>query len=184
MLRGSPANWPVYSSVINALSVRGDLYSLNALTAGLEADSSSKDNRQPYETAMTLALCYASMAPWVESEGYLSLNKVPDTLIEKAREYARVRRRTEGWGTLARMSRRPFFEEERPGDAPFFRGSGAGDLAEREEARRLYASVARMDTDPARQALGLTGRATPPWLKRIIHRPARFTRAPCRIPPA
>ena len=160
VLRGSPSNWPVYSSVINALSVRGDLYSLNALAARLEADTSSKDNSQPYETAMTLALCYASMAPWVESEGYLSLNKAPDTLMEKAREYARVRRRAEELqGALAKMDAAdPALTKNVPESLRSSAEVALADLAKSgEEARRLYASVAKMDAEPAFvKALSLT----------------------------
>ncbi|OGS09107.1 MAG: hypothetical protein A2270_08525 [Elusimicrobia bacterium RIFOXYA12_FULL_51_18] len=161
VLRGSPSNWPAYSSVINALSVRGDLYSLNALAARLEADTSSKDNhRQPYETAMALALCYASMAPWVESEGYLSLNKAPDTLMEKAREYARVRRRAEELqGALAKMDAAdPSLKSKVSETLRSSAEVALGDLARSgDEARRLYASVAKMDAEPAfGKALNLT----------------------------
>jgi len=152
VLRGSPSNWPVYSAVINALSVRGDLYSLNALAARLEAENSSKDAPQPYATSMTLALCYASMAPWVESEGYLSLNKAPDTLIEKAREYTRVRRRAEELQrAIARMDAAdPVLKKKVPEELLSSVEVALGDLAgSGPEAERVYASVAKMDAEPA-----------------------------------
>ncbi|MBI4802781.1 MAG: hypothetical protein HY796_09700 [Elusimicrobia bacterium] len=83
-------NWPAYLAAINSLSVRGDIYSLNELTAKLEAAASSKENKQSYETALALVLCYASAAPWVESEGQLNLNKDSDIVVKNAGEYIRL----------------------------------------------------------------------------------------------
>ena len=160
VLRASPANWPAYAAAVNALSVRGDLYSLNGLASRLEALGSSKDNRQPYETSMALALCYASMAPWVESEGYLSLNKDPDTLIEKAREYSRVRRRAEELqASIVRMdSASPDLRHKVPQALLSSADVALADLARSgPEAERIYASVAKMEAEPAfLKAVGLT----------------------------
>lgn len=159
-LRASPANWPVYAALVTSLSVRGDLYSLSGLAAKLEELSSAKDNPQPYETSMALALCYASMAPWVEFEGYLSLNKDPGTLIEKAREYSRVRRRAEELRTaLVNMdSANPALRNQVPRALLSSADVALGDLAgSGPEAARIYASVARMDSEPAfLKAVGLT----------------------------
>ena len=109
---------------------------------------------------MTLALCYASMAPWVESEGYRSLNTAPDTLIEKAREYARVRRRAEELqSVLAKMDAAdPALKKNVPEALRSSAEVALGDLAgSGDEARRLYASVAKMDAEPAFiKALSLT----------------------------
>ena len=160
VLRASPANWPVYASAVNALSVRGDLYSLDGLASRLSALSSDKGNTQPYETDMALALCYASMAPWLESEGYLSLNKDPDTLIEKAREYSRVRRRAEALqADLLKMDAAdPSLRNRAPQALLSSADVALGDLARnRPEAERIYASVAKMDAEPAfLKAVGLT----------------------------
>jgi len=152
VLRGSPSNWPVYASVINALSVRGDLYSLNALASRLEEGAPVKDDPQVYERSMALALCYASMAPWVESEGYLSLNKSPDTLMEKAREYVRVRKRAEELqAALAKMdaadtSLKKKVPEALLSSAEVVLGDLAGNAS---EAERIRVSVAKMDAEPA-----------------------------------
>ena len=160
VLRASPANWPVYAAAVNALSVRGDLYSLNALASRLEKVKSAGDNPQPYETAMALALCYAAMAPWVESEGYLSLNKDPDTLIEKAREYTRVRRRAEELqASFVKMdSVNPVLRNKVPQALLSSADVALADLAgSGPEAERIYASVAKMDSEPAfLKAVGLT----------------------------
>ena len=109
---------------------------------------------------MTLALCYASMAHWVESEGYSSMNTAPDTLIEKAREYARVRRRAEELqSVLAKMDAAdPALKKNVPEALRSSAEVALGDLAgSGDEARRLYASVAKMDAEPAFiKALSLT----------------------------
>jgi hypothetical protein len=152
VLRGSPFNWPVYAAAVNDFSVRGDLYSLNELAAVLEAAGSPKDARQTYEIYTGLALCYASMAPWVESEGYLSLNKTPETLIEKAREYVRVRRRAgEMQAYLAKADAvDPAWRKLVPEALRVSAEVALGDLAgSGAEAERIYASVARMDSEPA-----------------------------------
>ncbi len=151
-LRKSPTNWPVYAAAVNALSARGDLYSLNGLASSLSTLNSRKDNPQPYETSMALALCYAAMVPWVESEGYLSLNKDPDALIEKAHEYSRVRRRAEeSQALLASMdSANPALRGKVQQALLSSADVALGDLAKsRSEAARIYASVAKMDTEPA-----------------------------------
>ena len=170
VLRASPANWPVYAAVVNALAVRGDLYSLNGLAARLEPRNSARDNPQPYETSMALALCYASMAPWVESEGYLSLNKDPDTLIEKAREYSRVRRRAEELqASLLRMDAVNLALRNKVPQALLSSADVAlGDLAgSRSEAERIYASVAKMDAEPAfLKAVNLTVRGNNALVKK------------------
>ncbi len=160
VLRASPANWPAYAAAINALSVRGDLYSLDGLASRLSAFGSDKSDTQPYETDMALALCYASMAAWLESEGYLSLNKDPDTLIEKAREYSRVRRRAEALqADLRKMDAAdPSLRNKAPQALLSSADVALGDLAlSRPEAERIYASVAKMDAEPAfLKAVGLT----------------------------
>lgn len=158
-LRASPDNWQVFSAAVNALSVRGDVYSMQELASRLPAPGAEKGGGR-YETAMALALCYASMAPWVESEGYLSLNKDPDTLIEKAREYARVRRRAlELRAALVKMeAAEPALRAGAPQALLSSADVALGDLARSgPEAERVYASVARMDAEPAfLKAVGLT----------------------------
>ena len=160
VLRDSPANWQAYAAAINALSVRGDLYSLDGLASRLSALASDKRNTQPYETDMALALCYAAMAPWLESQGYLSINKDPDILIEKAREYSRVRRRAEELqADLLKMDAAdPALRNRAPQALLSSADVALSDLARsRQEAGRIYASVAKMDAEPAfLKAVGLT----------------------------
>lgn len=83
-------NWPAWLAVINAVSVRGDVFVLNEVAAKLESMASAKDNPRPYETTLALTLCYAASAPWVESEGLLNLNRDPDIVVKDAVEYVRL----------------------------------------------------------------------------------------------
>lgn len=90
VLERTPYNWPAWLAVINAVSVRGDVFALNETAARLETLAAAKDNPQPYETSLALALCYSVSAPWVESEGLLNLNKDPDIVVKDAVEYIRL----------------------------------------------------------------------------------------------
>ncbi|HBB66056.1 MAG: hypothetical protein A2X28_06220 [Elusimicrobia bacterium GWA2_56_46] len=160
VLRASLYNWPVYAAAVNALSARGDLYALNGFAAKLEGVSSSTDTAQAYEISMALALCYASMAPWVEAEGYLNLNKDADALVEKAREYRRVRRRAEELrSVLARLDAAdPALRKKVSGALLSSADAALGDLAgSREEAARIYAAADKLDSEPDfLRAAGLT----------------------------
>ncbi len=152
ILLSSPFNWPVYAAAVNDFSVRGDLYSLNELASVLEAAGSSEGSGRSYEISTGLALCYASMVPWVESEGYLSLNKAPTILVEKANEYVRVRRRAEELqADLAKAEAADPACRKRASEALRVSAEVAlADLAvSRKEAERLYASVDRMNSEPA-----------------------------------
>ncbi len=152
VLRGSPLNGPVYAAAVNDFSVRGDLYSLNELASMLEVVASSNGAGQIYEASTGLALCYASMVPWVESEGYLSLNKSPETLVEKASEYVRVRRRAEELQAyLAKADAADPARRKRVSEVLRVSAEVAlADLAgSRKEAERLYAAAARINSEPA-----------------------------------
>ena len=171
VLRDSPFNWPVYAAVVDDLSVRGDLYSLNELASVLESAGASGDaHGQVYEISMGLALCYASMAPWVESEGYLSLNKTPKTLVEKAREYVRVRRRAEEMQAYLAKSdaKDPALRRRVPEALRVSAEVALGDLdTSSAEAERVYASVARMNAEPSfLKAIELTVRGNSALMKK------------------
>ncbi|HOW90323.1 MAG TPA: hypothetical protein PL037_08565, partial [Elusimicrobiales bacterium] len=169
VLRESPLNWPFYAAAIDQLSIRGDLYAMNELAAGLESAGAS-EGAQMYEISMGLALCYASMAPWIESQGYLSLNKAPETLVEKAREYVRVRKRAEEM--RAYLVKSDSVDDTRRRLVPdALRVPAEVALADmdsgREEAERIYASVSRMDSDPSfLKAVELTVRGNGALMKK------------------
>jgi len=187
VLRASPLNWPVYAAIIDDLSVRGDLFSLNELASRLEAAGSAKNASQPYEISMALALCYAAMTPWVESEGYLSLNKSPDVLVEKAREYVRVRRRAEELQVyLAKADAiDPARRKTVPDALRVSEEVALGDLASsRAEAERIYAAAARMDSEPAfLKAVSLTVQGNGALIKKDYSGARAFYRSAMRNQP-
>jgi hypothetical protein len=143
--------WPALAALISDLAVRGDLFSLNELAARLEA-AANGDAPALYEYYAALASGYAAMVPWVESGGYLSLNKSPEDLIEKAREYARVRRRAEELRDA--LGRIDAMDPARRSTAPEALLSASevalADLARSgAEAERMYAAARRLDSNPA-----------------------------------
>jgi len=152
VLAADPRNWAAFAALVNDLAARGDLYSLNELAVRVEASDPRRDAPDSYEAYAALALCYASMAPWVESEGYLSLNKSPDALVEKTAEAARVRRLAgEFQAALARVdevvpARRKLASETLLSAAEV----ALADLdAGKAEAARVAAAAARMESEPA-----------------------------------
>ncbi|OGR63525.1 MAG: hypothetical protein A2X31_04885 [Elusimicrobia bacterium GWB2_63_22] len=86
VLAANPANWHARLAMIDFLSARGD-------TGGLEAQAAQAQG-VPGEAAarycgLLAALTARSSAlPWLESEGYLALNKSPEVLLEKAAAYS------------------------------------------------------------------------------------------------
>ena len=160
VLDKNPYNWPAYLAAINALSVRGDIYSLSELAAKLEAAAASKENRQPYETALALALCYASGAPWVESEGRLNLNKNPDIVIKNAGEYVRMIGKSEDMKKAAAgmEAADPGLKKKAPQELVSSAEVALGDvLKDGRETARLRLVVAKIAADPAfAKAVALT----------------------------
>ncbi|MBU2573494.1 MAG: hypothetical protein KKH28_05400 [Elusimicrobia bacterium] len=145
-------NWPAYLAAINSLSVRGDVYSLNGLADRLEKAASSKENRQPYETALALALCYASGAPWVESEGFLNLNKNPEIVVKNAGEYLRMFRKAEDLKKKVEKMEAadPGLKKKAPQALVSSAEVALSDIFKNErETARLRATVAKINEDPA-----------------------------------
>lgn len=86
VLAANPANWHARLAMIDFLSARGD-------TGGLEAQASQAQGVPGNEAARYCGLLAAltarsSALPWLESEGYLALNKSPEVLLEKAAAYS------------------------------------------------------------------------------------------------
>jgi hypothetical protein len=82
----NPGNWHARLAVIDFLSERGDTGGLESQAAqALEAGTGPAG----HYCAVLAALSARSAAlPWLESEGYLALNKSPEVLLEKAAAYA------------------------------------------------------------------------------------------------
>ncbi len=86
-LAASPLNWSARESLINISASRGDTGGLAAQAAQARDLASSGGGGQRYCAVLAGLAARASALPWVESEAYLSLNRSPDTLFEKAAAY-------------------------------------------------------------------------------------------------
>lgn len=82
----TPANWHARLALIDFLSARGDTGGLEAQASQAQAAASDPAGR--YCGALAALTARASALPWLESEGYLALNKSPEALFEKASAYA------------------------------------------------------------------------------------------------
>ena len=91
-LAGSPLNWSARESLINFFAARGDLGGLEAMAAQAQdlyasAAAGGGGEGQRYCALLAGLAANASALPWLESEAYLSLNKAPEPLFEKAAAY-------------------------------------------------------------------------------------------------
>ncbi len=91
-LNKNPYNWNAYLLIINALALRGDVFVLNEIAGNLLVTTeflkgkNAKDKNY-FHANLTLGLCYGTIIPWIESEGYLNINRNPQKVIEKTKEY-------------------------------------------------------------------------------------------------
>jgi len=86
-LAASPLNWSARESLINYFASRGDTGGLEAMAAQARDLSAAGGEGQRYCALLAGLAARASALPWLESEAYLSLNKAPETLFEKAAAY-------------------------------------------------------------------------------------------------
>ena len=91
-LKTNPHSWNAYLLIINALALRGDVFVLNELSEDLflitESFKGKSENAKNYfHSNLALGLCYGTIIPWIESEGYLNINRNPQKVIEKTKEY-------------------------------------------------------------------------------------------------
>ncbi|MBU2529720.1 MAG: hypothetical protein KKD35_01670 [Elusimicrobia bacterium] len=91
-LKENPYNWNAYLLMINTLALRGDIFVLNELSESLSSINNSlklknKNMQNYYHSSLTLGLCYGTIIPWLQSEGYLNINRNSQKVIEKTGEY-------------------------------------------------------------------------------------------------
>ena len=86
-LRGAPLNWHARAALIDFFASRGDTGGVEAMASQAEAYASSSSPDVRYCALLAVLDARASALPWVENEGFLSLNVSPDTLFEKAAAY-------------------------------------------------------------------------------------------------
>lgn len=85
VLAVNPANWHARLAMIDFLSARGDTGGLEA--QAVQAQAAGADPAGRYCGLLAALTARASALPWLESEGYLALNKSPEVLLEKAAAY-------------------------------------------------------------------------------------------------
>lgn len=86
-LAASPLNWAAREALTNFYSARGDTGGLEALAAQAQEIYAAGDAAAKYCALLSGLAARASALPWIESEAYLSLNKAPETLFERAASY-------------------------------------------------------------------------------------------------
>ena len=87
ILAASPLNWRARESLINFFAARGDLGGLEAMAVQAQELAASGGAGARYCALLAGLAARASALPWLESGAYLSLNKTPETLFEKAAAY-------------------------------------------------------------------------------------------------
>lgn len=86
-LAASPLNWSARESLIDHFASIGDTGGLEAMAAQAQELSASGGAGQRYCALLAGLASRASALPWLESEAYLSLNRAPEPLFEKAAAY-------------------------------------------------------------------------------------------------
>ncbi|MCG2724798.1 MAG: hypothetical protein L6420_00850 [Elusimicrobia bacterium] len=91
-IKKNPYDWNAYVLIINALALRGDVFILNELAEGLfliteSFKGKSGNDKNYFHSNLALGLCYGTIIPWIQSEGYLNINRNPQKVIEKSNEY-------------------------------------------------------------------------------------------------
>lgn len=90
-LKENETDWKARVLLINNFSLQGDIYSLDAFASELKSllpELNEKENA--FQARLALGFCYAAMLSWIESEGFVNLNRNPELALEKARDYLRA----------------------------------------------------------------------------------------------
>jgi len=83
----NPANWYARLALIDFLAARGDTGGLEAQAAQAQALTAGGPAAR-YCALLAALTARSSALPWLESEGYLALNKSYEVLMEKAAAYS------------------------------------------------------------------------------------------------
>jgi len=84
----APLNWHAREALINLYSARGDMGGLGSMAAEALALASQAGPSTRYCALLAALAAEASAVPWLESEGYLALNKSPEVFFEKTAAYS------------------------------------------------------------------------------------------------
>lgn len=85
-----PGNWNAREILIKSLAERGDLEGLAAEVASLDKLIRVSDDDWNYCIKTTQLFAVAASVPWIQSEAYLSINKSPQSFIEKTGVYVQA----------------------------------------------------------------------------------------------
>jgi len=87
LVGASPLQWHAYPPLVQALALRGELEPLASLAASLAKKEKALSGADRHRSLMSLCLARAALLPWLESDGFLALNRNPDRVRERAMEY-------------------------------------------------------------------------------------------------
>lgn len=87
LVEASPEQWHAYPPLVQALALRGELEPLASLAASLAKKERSLPGPVRHRALMSLCIARAALLPWLESDGFLALNRSPDRVRERTMEY-------------------------------------------------------------------------------------------------
>ncbi|GAB4032536.1 MAG: hypothetical protein Fur0012_11180 [Elusimicrobiota bacterium] len=87
-LKLNPHSWQVYLNLISAYSIKGDLLSLESVINKLNSSASRLSPQDKLTAKLLTAICYYNLIPWLQSEGYLSVNTNSDNLLSNLNRYS------------------------------------------------------------------------------------------------
>lgn len=87
LVGASPEQWHAYPPLVQALALRGEIESLASLAASLARMEKSLPPPGRHRALMSMCLARAALLPWLESDGFLALNRNPERVRERTMEY-------------------------------------------------------------------------------------------------
>ncbi|OGR45028.1 MAG: hypothetical protein A2X35_06440 [Elusimicrobia bacterium GWA2_61_42] len=155
-----PLNWHAREALINFYASRGDTGGLEAMGAQAQELSSSADAAVKYCALLAALAARAAAVPWLESEGYLALNKSPEIFFEKTEAYAAAAARLPAMkAELEKLAASdPTVKKAAPAALVSAAEVAAGDALRSPDAvRRALDFVAKAGAEPAfRKAVEMT----------------------------
>ncbi|MCK4935446.1 MAG: hypothetical protein KAR84_01220 [Elusimicrobiales bacterium] len=91
-IKKNPYSWNAYLLIINALALRGDVFALNEISENLSVTTDflkgkNEKDKNYFHANLALGLCCGTIIPWIQSEGYLNINRNSQKVIGKTKEY-------------------------------------------------------------------------------------------------
>ena len=179
-LAGAPLNWAAREALTDFYGARGDTGGLEAMAAQARELYGSQDPATRYCALLAELEATASALPWIESEAYLSLNKSPETLFEKAASYTGVAAKVAGLkAELDRLNASdPSLKKRAPRELASAAEVAAADALKDPQGRAAIAAFsARTASDEAfRKAVEMTVRGNASLVKKDYPQARAFYR--------